>query len=106
VLAQFGHDRVALGVGHPQVGAARWRCILPGLVHLNSPGLCRSYALYLTVQGRDKLSQVRASGTHQDGIGASLTRDERLQLTSLLRRLAAEQGITEHDFPGIPPRPR
>jgi DNA-binding MarR family transcriptional regulator len=67
----------------------------------------RSYALYLTAQGRDRLGQVRASGSlHQDEIGASLTQDERVQLTSLLRRLAAEQGITEHDFPGIPPRPR
>ena len=67
----------------------------------------RSYALYLTAQGRDKLRQVRASGNrHQGEIGASLTRDERVQLASLLRRLAAEQGITEHDFPGIPPRPR
>ena len=67
----------------------------------------RSYALYLTAQGRDKLRQVRASGSrHQDELGASLTSAERVQLTSLLRRLAAEQGITEHDFPGIPSRPR
>jgi DNA-binding MarR family transcriptional regulator len=65
----------------------------------------RSYALYLTAQGRDKLRQVRASGSrHQDELGASLTQAERIELTKLLRRLAAEQGITEHDFPGIPPR--
>jgi len=67
----------------------------------------RSYALYLTAQGREKLREVRASGSrHQDEIGGSLTRDERVQLTSLLRKLAVEQGITEYDFPGIPPRPR
>ena len=67
----------------------------------------RSYELYLTAQGREKLRQVQASGSrHQDEIGASLTRDERVQLTSLLHRLANEQGITEHDFPAIPPRPR
>ena len=67
----------------------------------------RSYALHLTAEGREKLRQVRASGSrHQDEVGASLTRDERVQLTDLLRRLAAEQGITEHGFPGIPPRPR
>jgi DNA-binding MarR family transcriptional regulator len=67
----------------------------------------RSYALYLTGQGREKLREVRASGSrHQDEIGGSLIRDERVQLTSLLRKLAAEQGITEDDFPGIPPRPR
>ena len=67
----------------------------------------RSYALYLTAQGREKLREVRASRSrHQDEIGGSLNRDERVQLTSLLRKLAAEQGITESDFPGIPPRPR
>ena len=67
----------------------------------------RSYALYLTAQGREKLREVQASGSrHQDEIGGSLNRDERVQLTSLLRKLAAEQGITESDFPGIPPRPR
>ncbi len=65
----------------------------------------RSYALYLTAQGRDKLRQVRVSGSrHQDELGASLTQAERIELTKLLRRLAAEQGITEHDFPGIPPQ--
>ena len=67
----------------------------------------RSYALYLTAQGREKLREVRASRSrHQDEIGGSLNRDERVQLTGLLRKLAAEQGITESDFPGIPPRPR
>jgi DNA-binding MarR family transcriptional regulator len=67
----------------------------------------RSYELYLTAQGREKLRQVQDPGSrHQDEIGASLTRDERVELTSLLRRLAAEQGITEHDFPAILPRPR
>jgi hypothetical protein len=48
---------------------------------------------------------VRASGSrHQDELGASLTQAERIELTKLLRRLAAEQGITEHDFPGLSPR--
>jgi DNA-binding MarR family transcriptional regulator len=64
----------------------------------------RSYALYLTPQGRDMLRQIQASGSrHQDEIGASLTRSERIQLASLLRRLAAEQGITEDNLPGIAP---
>ena len=80
----------------------RWggfRCRSPGL-----PG--RDVVAYVADKA-DKLRQVRASGNrHQGEIGASLTRDERVQLASLLRRLAAEQGITEHDFPGIPPRPR
>ena len=64
----------------------------------------RSYALYLTEKGRDTLGQIQASGhRHQDEIGASLTPAERIQLTSLLRRLAAEQGITEQSLPGGPP---
>jgi DNA-binding MarR family transcriptional regulator len=66
----------------------------------------RSYALYLTAQGRDTLRQIQAAGNlHQDQIGASLTQAERSQLANLLRRLAAEQGITEDNLPGIPPRP-
>jgi DNA-binding MarR family transcriptional regulator len=66
----------------------------------------RSYALYLTPQGRYTLRQVQDSGSrHQDEIGASLTQAERIQLTSLLRRLATEQGITEQTLPGVPPRP-
>ena len=52
------------------------------------------------------LRQIQASGSrHQDETGASLTRAERIQLASLLRRLATEQGITEDTLPGIPPRP-
>ena len=66
----------------------------------------RSYALYLTAHGRDALRQVQAAGSrHQAEIGASLTQAERIQLASLLRRLATEQGITEDNLPGIPPRP-
>ena len=66
----------------------------------------RSYALYLTPQGRDMLRQIQASGSrHQDQTGASLTRAERIQLASLLRRLATEQGITEDNLPAIPPPP-
>ena len=66
----------------------------------------RSYELYLTPQGRDMLRQIQASGSrHQDEIGASLTHAERMQLASLLRRLATEQGITEDNLPGIPARP-
>ena len=66
----------------------------------------RSYALYLTTQGRDTLRQIQAIGTgHQDEIGASLTQAERIQLAGLLRRLAADQGITADNLPGIPPRP-
>jgi DNA-binding MarR family transcriptional regulator len=66
----------------------------------------RSYALYLTPQGRDMLRQDTSPGNrHHDQIGASLTQAERTQLASLLRRLATEQGITEDNLPAIPLRP-
>ena len=61
----------------------------------------RSYALYLTDAGWAKLRQVRqVAGQHQAELGSSLSPAERVQLTGLLRRLAAEQGITEQNLPG------
>lgn len=60
----------------------------------------RSHALYLTDAGRAMLRQVRQVATeHQAELGSSLSPDERVQLTGLLRRLAAEQGITEQSLP-------
>jgi DNA-binding MarR family transcriptional regulator len=70
-----------------------------------NPADRRSYGLYLTSAGRDMLAKVQAVGrSHQDQLGASLTSDERDQLTGLLRRLAREQGITEQSLPMMPPR--
>ncbi|HEY4465570.1 MAG TPA: MarR family transcriptional regulator [Streptosporangiaceae bacterium] len=64
----------------------------------------RSNALYLTEQGRAKLRDVQvADRQHQQGMGASLTAEERVTLTALLRRLAQEQGITGQSLPGPPP---
>jgi DNA-binding MarR family transcriptional regulator len=64
----------------------------------------RSYALYLTEAGRAKLREIRATaGPHRERLGSSLTAAERGQLTSLLRRLAREQGITEQSLPGTAP---
>ncbi len=61
----------------------------------------RSYALYLTDAGWARLHQVRqVAAEHQAGLGSSLSPAERAQLTGLLRRLAAEQGITEQNLPG------
>jgi DNA-binding MarR family transcriptional regulator len=60
----------------------------------------RSYALYLTDAGRAMLPQVRqVASEHQVEWGSSLSPAERAQLTGLLRRLAAEQGITERTLP-------
>src|SRR5580692_3449270 len=61
-----------------------------------NPADRRSYALLLTDAGRDMLAKVQAAGrAHQQRLGAALSPREREQLTSLLRRIADEQGITE-----------
>jgi DNA-binding MarR family transcriptional regulator len=72
-----------------------------------NPADRRSYGLYLTDAGRDMLVQVRAvARAHQRTLGSSLTEPEREQLTVLLRRLAAEQGLTDQSLPGASPRRR
>jgi len=72
-----------------------------------NPADRRSHALYLTPAGRDLLSKVQeASRVHQARFGASLSEAEQEQLTGLLRRIARDLGITDHDLPGIPPRRR
>lgn len=70
-----------------------------------NPADRRSYALYLTEQGRGRLcdGQRASSGL---GIGGSLSAAERGQLAALLRRLADEQGIGADGLPGRPPGPR
>ncbi len=69
-----------------------------------NPADRRSHALYLTGEGRARLREARqASARHADQLGASLTAEQRGQLTALLRRLADEQGITEGSLPGPPP---
>jgi DNA-binding MarR family transcriptional regulator len=63
----------------------------------------RSYALYLTGQGRDKLREAQqASAGHEREIGASLTGAQRAELAVLLRQIAREQGISEESLPGPP----
>jgi DNA-binding MarR family transcriptional regulator len=69
-----------------------------------NPADRRSYALYLTDLGRDKLREAQRAGGGPEGqLGASLTGQQRTQLTRLLRRLADEQGIAEESLPGPPP---
>jgi DNA-binding MarR family transcriptional regulator len=61
----------------------------------------RSYALYLTDEGRAKLSEAqRVSIGHDREIGASLTGGQRRELAALLRQVADEQGISEDSLPG------
>jgi DNA-binding MarR family transcriptional regulator len=70
-----------------------------------NPADRRSYALYLTQAGRDMLTAVQTiQAAHADRIGAALDAGERAQLTTLLRRMASEQGISEQSLPGSPPR--
>jgi DNA-binding MarR family transcriptional regulator len=67
----------------------------------------RSNALYLTAAGHQALRDaVRATSDHGGGLGRSLNAAQRRQLTSLLRRLADEQGIALDALPGPPPRRR
>jgi len=72
-----------------------------------NPADRRSYALFLTQAGRDMLGQVQAAArAHQGRLGSSLSGQEQEQLTSLLRRLAREQGISEQSLPGATLRRR
>ena len=69
-----------------------------------NPADRRSHALYLTDEGRAKLREAQqVSATHAGQVGASLTGEQRAQLTALLRQLADEQGITGESLPGPPP---
>jgi DNA-binding MarR family transcriptional regulator len=72
-----------------------------------NPADRRSHALYLTDQGRAKLREAQqVSAGHAGQVGASLTGEQRAQLTALLRQLADEQGITGESLPGPPPGAR
>jgi DNA-binding MarR family transcriptional regulator len=67
-----------------------------------NPADRRSYALYLTDQGREILRRGQeASRLHEAGIGASLGGAQRRQLATLLRRLADEQEISSQSLPGM-----
>ena len=71
-----------------------------------NPADRRSHALYLTEAGTAMLARVReVTRAHEAAITASLSGAERDQLTALLRRLAADQGLAEHWLPGMPQGP-
>lgn len=68
-----------------------------------NPADRRSYALYLTGQGTDKLREAqRASAAHEREITTALNDAQRAELAALLRRVADEQGISEQSLPGPP----
>jgi len=67
-----------------------------------NPADRRSHALYLTEAGTAMLAQVReVTRAHEAAITAGLSDTERNQLTALLQRLAAGQGLAEHSLPGM-----
>ena len=68
-----------------------------------NPADRRSHALYLTEAGTAMLARVReVTRAHEAAITADLTGAERDQLTALLRRLAADQGLAGQALPGMP----
>jgi DNA-binding MarR family transcriptional regulator len=69
-----------------------------------NPADRRSHALYLTGPGRAMLTRVRAAtADHEASITAGLSEGERGELLTLLRRVAAEQGLATQALPGPPP---
>jgi DNA-binding MarR family transcriptional regulator len=75
----------------------------------NHPHDRRSYALYLTDKGHEAFRAIgRVAREHQDALCAALNDKERGQLTSLLQRIAEEQGLSPGVHPGFsrmrPPR--
>jgi len=72
------------------------------VVRRDHPRDRRSYALYLTDDGRNTLKSIgRIAREHQDALCAALNADERAQLASLLTRIANQQGLTAGVHPGF-----
>jgi DNA-binding MarR family transcriptional regulator len=61
----------------------------------------RTYALHLTTSGRDMTEQIgRIAREHDDAICGALNVQERQQLSSLLGRIAEQQGLSPGVHPG------
>jgi DNA-binding MarR family transcriptional regulator len=61
----------------------------------------RTYALHLTVRGKEKLNAIgRVAREHQDTLCAALSANERETLADLLSRIADEQRLTPGVHPG------
>jgi DNA-binding MarR family transcriptional regulator len=62
----------------------------------------RSYALYLTDKGREVFKAIgRVAREHQETLLAALSDVEQAQLSSLLQRIAEEQGLRAGVHPGF-----
>ncbi|MDT4920248.1 MAG: hypothetical protein QOI15_1150 [Pseudonocardiales bacterium] len=61
----------------------------------------RRYALEITTKGRTALQKIaKVAKAHEDAICAALTEKEKTTLTTLLGKIAAEQGLTSGVHPG------
>lgn len=68
----------------------------------NHPHDRRSHALYLTDKGHEILKSIgRVAREHQDRLCRALDDEERQLLTSLLQRIADEQGLRPGVHPGF-----
>jgi DNA-binding MarR family transcriptional regulator len=68
----------------------------------DQPSDRRSYALYLTSNGRDVLTRIaQVAREHQQALCAALSDGERVQLAQLLKRIADEQGLRPGVHPGF-----
>lgn len=66
-----------------------------------NPADRRSHALYLTDKGREMLARARkAAAAHEEELAAPLTREQRRELTDLLRKLADAQHLSAESLPG------
>src|SRR5262245_23773327 len=74
-----------------------------GLVERRAdPADRRSYALFLTNEGRDTMKAIgRVARDHETAVLASLSTQERELLASLLVRIADQQGLTPGVHPGF-----
>jgi DNA-binding MarR family transcriptional regulator len=114
VSASGGISQQALA-GHLRILPSRLVILIDqleegGMVERRSdPADRRSYALYLTDQGRETLKTIgRLARDHQEALLISLSPDERELLGSLLRRVADQQGLRPGVHPGfarLQPRP-
>ena len=61
----------------------------------------RNYALHLTNRGRQLLGELsRVAAEHEESLCAALSKEERVQLRDLCRRIAEQQGLTPGVHPG------
>jgi DNA-binding MarR family transcriptional regulator len=93
----------ALGMHAPRLVALIDDLEGRGLVQRSrDPADRRNYALALTAAGRETMTRIGAvARAHERAITAAIDDHERADLAALLRRLAAEQGLTPGVHPGF-----